>query len=592
MTVPNITASGLQALYNITVSGRRLQVAAELYSCIQGCIANSTYGADCIDSCMVEEEVRAVAVNEAAAALMIFNASNSSNASIACVNYTVGSNNDTYLEALCGGEPEDAYDSADVLCGGAEQTTAFVLTNTNITNPAEHCDMPFVPDLCVKEGGVLYYSVQLSEEPATNIDMLVFSDAIQANVTVRFTLADWMRPHPVTLFANENLVFNGNHFLLLHHQFHIVNASAPTPVDMSEDRVPGRRWAPNGSRSLGGVGTAVTSRLHGKFFSVQSESYRPLSIPLLVRENDKYRVDPVIGEYGRQWRLTSRVEPAKPAWRGPFNVGPSFFDEEAEGFFTHAPPLGLPDIAFRLHGGLDDLVIGETQDQIYIFRPCYVEPPNLPPTFYADNQIECPASAPRGFEKEEGEDPLCLWSNALQIESNPPSIYVGYNDPCFIEYPVERAAEVGVDLYAFVSTTNAATFIRIDMEKGKRLNAALQAKNVDRAGAQMSTALGCGALTGFFVSLLPLLCCPCFCAPRWCRTSCRPLSSALKAHSDSQGGDPMMMIKNVQEMATSGQVNVALNPGMRGAHPDPAAGALIAAPSAAPDARARTHTWR
>ena len=37
---------------------------------------------------------------------------------------------------------------------------------------------------------------------------------------------------------------------------------------------------------------------------------------------------------------------------------------------------------------------------------------------------------------EEDVDPLCLWSKAQAWESNPPTIYIGYDDKCFFDKPV------------------------------------------------------------------------------------------------------------------------------------------------------------
>ena len=46
-------------------------------------------------------------------------------------------------------------------------------------------------------------------------------------------------------------------------------------------------------------------------------------------------------------------------------------------------------------------------------------------------------------------DPLCLWSTIYQWEMNPPTIYVGYDDPCWTAYPVPEDSKY-IDLYFYV----------------------------------------------------------------------------------------------------------------------------------------------
>ena len=108
---------------------------------------------------------------------------------------------------------------------------------------------------------------------------------------------------------------------------------------------------------------------------------------------------------------------------------------QKDDFWTHGVSSGLPDAAFRLSGLLDGLVQGNTQSALFIFRPCFIEPPGLPADFYTVNNITCDPK--RSIPKWEGskgddedeDDPLCLWSKANAFESNPPTIYVGYDDP-------------------------------------------------------------------------------------------------------------------------------------------------------------------
>ena len=120
---------------------------------------------------------------------------------------------------------------------------------------------------------------------------------------------------------------------------------------------------------------------------------------------------------------------------------------------------------------------------------------------------------------------------------NPPTFYIGFDDPCFDDFTsaykgqpkAQIAEQLTVDLYVFVSTeSEAPVYVRVDMEKGKRLSKALQPDNVDTQGTVISSQIAVfGGAFGFI------------------------------------GGDPVGMLQSVQNMATSGQVNVPINPGMR-----------------------------
>ena len=121
---------------------------------------------------------------------------------------------------------------------------------------------------------------------------------------------------------------------------------------------------------------SITAWQGGRFFSPKLQSFVPLSIPIMIRENDKVRMHPVLGEIGRKWRLNSWVSSVEPKFRGPFTVGPSFFDKNGQDFWTHGV-TGLPDIAFRLTGGVRGLIQNRVQEQIFIFRPCFIAPPGL-----------------------------------------------------------------------------------------------------------------------------------------------------------------------------------------------------------------------
>jgi hypothetical protein len=470
--------------------------------------------------------------------------------------------------------------SAQVLCTAQEpaKLAAEFVVELNMSNPEESCDIAFTPDLCVKEGGVLRYSIKLAQKPAADIYMLIHGGSLQTNKTTTFTSANWASPQVLTLYFREDILIYGNHWMYLHHEIRTVNPKAPQN-SWTHARIPFSsnardRTAPNSVR------TATTAWRGARMYNVRAATrgYRPLTVPILIRENDKVAVDPLIGEYGRKFRLRSYVRPNKPAWRGPFTLDYSFFDDTAEDFWTHDVSKGLPDVAFRLSGLVEGLILDNTQSTMYIFRPCFVEPPGLPTDFYSINGITCdperdipkwPGSA---GDDEDEDDPLCLWSKANAFETNPPTIYVGYDDPCFraadpdaliYEDPDWYGAPPGkdaegkpsMDLYAHVAfklkvaettggvealdsmaagavssaeATPTEGYVQIAMEKGKRLSAALQPRNVESNANKMTATVGaCGTIGGML------------------------------------GGDPILMLENVQNMVGTGQVGVPVNPGMR-----------------------------
>jgi hypothetical protein len=240
--------------------------------------------------------------------------------------------------------------------------------------------------------------------------------------------------------------------------------------------------------------------------------------------------------------------------------------------------MKLPDVALRMHGpdgSVDTITLKKPQSKLFAFRPCYVEPPGLPADFYVLNNIKCPEvsgyvgkdglfdfeetpSYPLkwdGPSGEEGEvDPLCLWSTVYQWETNPSSIYIGFDDPCWLHYPPGELNNQYTDLYVYIvdewpppapppsggggfSIPSMATEtevelgapmnIRIDMEKGKRLDPKLMPDNVGSQGkAGTSMVMGVGALGAAF-------------------------------------GDPRSMIKDLQDTAAGGQTNAPLNANMR-----------------------------
>jgi hypothetical protein len=134
----------------------------------------------------------------------------------------------------------------------------------------------------------------------------------------------------------------------------------------------------------------ITAWAGGKFWSDATQTYRPLSIPLLVQDNDRWKFDKVLGDWGRLYRLLSRVSRTSPAWRGPFTVDKSFFASQLnlqdsdlseeqtvkDDFFVTKGIFALPDIAFRIRGSIaellahidDDHGMKGPQKYIFVFR--------------------------------------------------------------------------------------------------------------------------------------------------------------------------------------------------------------------------------
>jgi len=244
------------------------------------------------------------------------------------------------------------FNSWDLLCADDKSDEFIVVLNQS--NPEEHCDMSFTPDVCIKEGGTLRYSIRLGEEPATDVKLLVASDFMQTTFTSVFTrssgsrkVTDWNVSHFITVFLNENLYIGTNYWMYLHHQFTsigplasadpllltpwaqsaAINTDATFSVPWSHARAPFSN--PRRDRTSNNTisnDESVTAWQGGRFFSPKRQAFVPLSIPIMIRENDQVRVHPVLGEIGRKWRLNSWVSSVEPKFRGPFTVGPSFFD--------------------------------------------------------------------------------------------------------------------------------------------------------------------------------------------------------------------------------------------------------------------------
>ena len=411
--------------------------------------------------------------------------------------------------------PEAYVDASALLCRGDTAHTKDFVVQSNMINPAEHCNAGWRPDVCLGEGKTWTYTVRFAQAPASNVTLTVSGKFLQANVSVVFTPEDFDAPHNITVFIDDNMAITGHAWMELVHTFaggvqpvaeqlladalgenhpdHICsNRSkyhcADPATAWSHARVPNlpaanmTGWLPH-SDNMTGMGAWVPGRL----WSSTTNSYYSLRLPVLILDNDKFEVHPYLGETGRKFQLDSRVEAGQPAWRGPFTLGPSFFSAntarcpdgkttwpdqscldgagwdkrkrvlttarkayppapplvskctleecsetgEDPGYWTHDARFGLQDVAFRIYGPLgsvDKIPLKHPQNIMYVFRPCYVEPPGLPANFYELNGIKCPELAKyhltlkddeeapaypskyAGATQGQAKDPLCLWS--------------------------------------------------------------------------------------------------------------------------------------------------------------------------------------
>jgi hypothetical protein len=462
-----------------------------------------------------------------------------------CANVTVSNVNETstqvqrLYEELCLNQTEvfavfqgpTWIDASDQLCRKSSMTPEFTLV-ANMLNPVEHCNTGWTPDVCLSEGKAWTYAIKMSYRPASDVIMTVSGKFIQTNVTHVFTREDALDPHEVTIHMKDNMAITGHYWMELNHEFSGGVRPVGIPSEMHAlGRVGAKHNFRNTSRNIDGYvctnrdkdrcideATAwshakapkvsdhdVSGWSPGRLWSATTRRFYPLKLPVLVLENDKYKLHEYLGETGRKWKLDSRVQKDRPAWRGPFTLGPSFFSEniarcpngeasagcmngemwdlekkrrttettayppappltadctssdctstgEDPGYWTHDPQFGLPDVSFRLYGPeetVDTITLKIPQNKLFIFRPCYVEPPGLPDDFYALNNIDCPTESGYNIELIEdpitgeideappypliyegatenkenpGVDPLCLWSVTYQWESNPPTI--------------------------------------------------------------------------------------------------------------------------------------------------------------------------
>ena len=355
-------------------------------------------------------------------------------------------------------------DSREAMCRGRDRQTAHYVLQANMLNPQEHCRLGWVKDVCLTEGQSWTYTISMAEQPDSDVTLTVSGKYLQTPVTRVFTAQDYSEPHEIQVNLKDNMAITGHYWMELEHTF--VGGVAPV----------GTRWGTGQANTSvvesGHVCTArskdrcvdtATAWSHarpprrndatgwspGLLYSDITRSFLPLKVPILILENDKYELHDRIGEIGRKYRLHSKVEGGRPAWRGPFTLGPSFFSANVDrcpekdvfgsgvgsascmdglmwdtnkkrlttttvvyppappiitectiddcsstgedpGFWLHDPSMQLPDAVFRLQGppgSVDTMVLKTPQNKLFLFRPCYVEPPGLPSNFYELNNF-------------------------------------------------------------------------------------------------------------------------------------------------------------------------------------------------------------
>ena len=209
----------------------------------------------------------------------------------------------------------------------------------------------------------------------------------------------------------------------------------------------------------------------GKLWCDSTGAALPLMLPVLVLDNDVSFPDDLT------WQMETLTRVDSPVVRGPFTLDETFFSSSygaalaastgtsgalwsnTSGFWN----VDMPDAAFRVVGAANGS---------FVFRPC-------------------PDSAPAMCNE------TCVWRDVIQYDRNAPSIFIAFDDPCFLAYPPESGASV--DLYIWVSTEELEpTVVTITMERGISWEWAEQAELdtelLSTAGARGAT--GAGARAG------------------------------------------------------------------------------------------------
>eukprot|EP01043_Picozoa_sp_COSAG02_P059441 COSAG02_NODE_7579_length_2950_cov_19.547176_3_plen_637_part_01 len=301
------------------------------------------------------------------------------------------------------------------LCPASPQCDSF-LVQTNMSNPKEHCNLGF-NHLCLAEGGAFHYTLRLGEMPPGPVEVRVSGEHLQYDAVVVFTPEDFSEPHEVTIALYENLDITGNYWMDLRHNFTLLNDDANDDV-----------WWSTREPSIAGV----SGWTPGKLWCDSTGAAMPLTLPVLVLDNDVSFPDDLT------WQMETLVRSDSPVVRGPYTLDSSFFsasysaalDEQliddssssgwapdgvssnVSGFWT----TDMPDAAFRIVGAANGS---------FVFR-------------------RCPDSAPSTCNE------TCAWRDVIQYDRNAPTIFIAFDDPCFLAYPPLDGASV--DLYVWVST--------------------------------------------------------------------------------------------------------------------------------------------
>ena len=282
--------------------------------------------------------------------------------------------------------------------------------------------------LCLVEGGAIDYWLRLGEMPPGPVELRVSGAYLQYEPVVVFTPEDFNDPHEITIILDENLEITGNYWMHLNHSFRLLNSS--------------EGWWTTREPAVANV-TAWTP---GKLWCDSTSAALPLDLPVLVLENDVAFPDDLT------WQMETLTRVADPVVRGPFTLDVSFFssaynlvsdgasadgsgsgdwaadmESSATGFWT----AEMPDAAFRIVGA---------GNGSFVFRPC-------------------PDSAPAMCNE------TCVWRDVIQYARNAPTIFIAFDDPCFLMYP--PVSGNSVDLYIWVSTDEVeSTVVTIRMERG------------------------------------------------------------------------------------------------------------------------------
>ena len=253
------------------------------------------------------------------------------------------------------------------------------------------------------------YTVRLGEAPVGgDVELRVSGAYLEYEPVLVFTEDNFDTPQVVSIVMYENADITGDYWMDLVHTF----------TSLSTDLVDGRWWTTrepllslqNGSWSA------------AKLWCEESGAAVPLDMAVLIVDNDIEFPDAVV------WELDTLVAGSTDELeRGPFTLDATFFSRTDSGFWSE----GEPDAAFRIEG---------IANGTYIYRPCE-----------ASLGASCSTT--------------CVWTEVVWHQNNLPTIFVAFDDPCFVDYP--PASGESVDLYAWVRTDSSdLEKVSITMERG------------------------------------------------------------------------------------------------------------------------------